>query len=177
MTQINILVGTIIASFQSSAVSYLYYADRVYQINLAIAGIAVGTVSLPVLSKAFHSKNYSRVTKIQNKSLELSLLLSIPASLGLIIASEEIVSGLFGYGSFTYTDVKMTSEALMFFGYGIIAFALVKILANFYFARDNTKTPFYISSFIVFLNVMISVSFFNQIGFLIIPIATTISTG
>ena len=108
--------------------------------------------------------------------MELSLLLSIPASLGLIIASEEIVSGLFGYGSFTYTDVKMTSEALMFFGYGIIAFALVKILANFYFARDNTKTPFYISSFIVFLNVIISVSFFNQIGFLIIPIATTIST-
>ena len=52
VTQINILVGTIIASFQSGAVSYLYYADRVYQINLAIAGIAVGTVSLPVLSKA-----------------------------------------------------------------------------------------------------------------------------
>ena len=56
VTQINILVGTIIASFQSGAVSYLYYADRVYQINLAIAGIAVGTVSLPVLSKAFKKK-------------------------------------------------------------------------------------------------------------------------
>ena len=56
VTQINILVGTIIASFQSGAVSYLYYADRVYQINLAIAGIAVGTVSLPVLSKAFRKK-------------------------------------------------------------------------------------------------------------------------
>ena len=52
VTQINILVGTIIASFQSGAVSYLYYADRVYQINLAIAGIAVGTVSLPVLIKS-----------------------------------------------------------------------------------------------------------------------------
>ena len=58
VTQINILVGTIIASFQPGAVSYLYYADRVYQINLAIAGIAVGTVSLPILSKAFKSKNF-----------------------------------------------------------------------------------------------------------------------
>ena len=66
VTQINILVGTIIASFQSGAVSYLYYADRVYQINLAIAGIAVGTVSLPVLSKAFKLKNYLKVEKIQN---------------------------------------------------------------------------------------------------------------
>ncbi len=176
VTQINILVGTIIASFESGAVSYLYYADRVYQINLAIAGIAVGTVSLPALSKAFQSKNHSRVSNIQNQSLQLSLLLSVPASLGLIIASEEIVNGLFGYGSFTLADVKMTSRALMFFGYGIIAFALLKILANFFFARDNTKTPFYISLFVVFLNVLISLGFFNEVGFIIIPIATSIST-
>ena len=176
VTQINILVGTIIASFQSSAVSYLYYAERVYQINLAIAGIAVGTVSLPVLSKAFKSKNFSKVLSIQNKAIQLSLLLSFPASFGLIIASEEIVNGLFGYGSFSPQDVKMTAEALKYFGYGVIAFSLVKILSNFFFARDNTKTPFYISSFIVFLNVVISLSFFDQIGFLIIPIATSIST-
>ena len=176
VTQINILVGTIIASFQSGAVSYLYYADRVYQINLAIAGIAVGTVSLPILSKAFKSKNFSKVSNIQNRSIQLSLLLSIPASLGLIIASDEIINGLFGYGSFTAKDVELTSKALMLFGFGVIAFALVKILSNFFFARDNTKTPFYISSFIVFLNVVISLSLFDQIGFLIIPLATSIST-
>ena len=176
VTQINILVGTIIASFQSGAVSYLYYADRVYQINLAIAGIAVGTVSLPVLSKAFKTKNFIKVSNIQNKSLQLSLLLSIPASLGLIIASEEIINGLFGYGSFTSKDVELTSDALMYFGYGIVAFALVKVLANFFFVRDNTETPFYISSFIVLLNVVISLTYFNNIGFLIIPIATSIST-
>ena len=176
VTQINILVGTIIASFQPGAVSYLYYADRVYQINLAIAGIAVGTVYLPILSKAFKSKNFLKVSNIQNRSIQLSLLLSIPASMGLIIASEEIINGLFGYGSFTTKDVELTSKALMLFGFGVIAFALVKILSNFFFARDNTKTPFYISSFIVFLNVVISLSLFNQIGFLIIPLATSIST-
>tara|TARA_X000001036_G_scaffold28187_1_gene23307 strand:+ start:160 stop:1686 length:1527 start_codon:yes stop_codon:yes gene_type:complete len=176
VTQINILVGTIIASFQPGAVSFLYYADRVYQINLAIAGIAVGTVSLPVLSKALKLKNYSKASNIQNRAIQLSLLLSIPASLGLIIASEEIVNGLFGYGTFTLKDVEKTSNALMFFGYGVVAFALVKILSNFFFARDNTKTPFYISSFIVFLNVVISLSLFEKIGFLIIPIATSIST-
>ena len=176
VTQINILIGTIIASFQSGAVSYLYYADRVYQINLAIAGIAVGTVSLPVLSKAFKKRNLSKVSDIQNKSIELSLLLSIPASFGLIIASTEIVNGLFGYGSFTKNDIQMTSKALIFFGYGIIAFALIKIFANFFFARDNTKTPFYVSSFIVILNVIISVSYFRSIGFIIVPIATSIST-
>ena len=176
VTQINILIGTIIASFQSGAVSYLYYADRVYQINLAIAGIAVGTISLPVLSKAFKMKNVKKISEIQNKSFELSLLFSIPASFGLIFASNEIVNALFGYGSFSINDVEMTAAALKFFGYGVPAFALIKILSNFFFARDNTKTPFYISVIIVFLNILISVSFFNKIGFIIIPIATSIST-
>jgi len=176
VTQINILVGTVIASFQTGAVSYLYYADRVYQINLAIAGIAVGTVSLPVLSKAFKMNNVKKISKIQNKSFELSLLFSMPACFGLIIASNEIVGALFGYGSFSIKDVEMTAAALKFFGYGVPAFALIKILSNFFFARDNTKTPFYISLFIVFLNILISVSLFKKIGFIIIPMATSIST-
>ena len=104
------------------------------------------------------------------------MLFSIPASLGLILASREIVSGLFGYGSFSLLDVQMTSKALMYFGYGIVAFALIKVLANFFFARDNTKIPFYISTLIVFLNLIISLSFFETVGFIIIPIATSIST-
>ena len=176
VTQINILVGTIIASFEASAVSYLYYADRIYQINLAIAGIAVGTVSLPVLSKAFKQKNILKISNIQSRSIELSLLLSIPASLGLILAANEIVNALFGYGSFTIEDIKMTSSALKYFGYGIPAFALIKILSNFFFARNNTKIPFYVSSFVVLLNILISITFFSRIGFIIIPIATSIST-
>ena len=176
VTQINILVRTIIASFEASAVSYLYYADRIYQINLAIAGIAVGTVSLPVLSKAFKQKKISKISNIQSRSIELSLLLSIPASLGLILASEAIVNALFGYGSFTIKDTNMTASALKYFGYGIPAFALIKILSNFFFARNDTKTPFYISCFVVLLNISISIYFFDKIGFIIIPIATSIST-
>ena len=176
VTQINILVGTIIASFQAGAVSYLYYADRVYQINLAIAGIAVGTVSLPVLSKALKNKNLKKISNIQNKSFELCLLFSVPASFGLILAAEEIVNALFGYGSFLQDDIVVTAQALKFFGYGVTAFSLIKILSNFFFARDNTKTPFYISLFIVFLNITISVSLFKDVGFIIIPIATSIST-
>jgi putative peptidoglycan lipid II flippase len=176
VTQINILIGTIIASFETGAVSYLYYADRIYQINLAIAGIAVGTVSLPVLSKAFKESNIKKLSSIQSKSLELSLLLSIPAGFGLILASEEIVDALFGYGSFSQEDVKLTADALKYFGYGVPAFALVKILSNFFFARNNTKIPFYISTAMVIINISISVSLFSSFGFIIIPIATSIST-
>ncbi len=174
--QISILVGTIIASFQSGAVSYLYYADRVYQINLAIAGIAVSTVSLPILSKLIKNNRIHQANKIQNKSLELSLLLSLPASIALIIGSDEIVNALFGYGSFTENDIEQTSLALRYFGFGIPAFAVLKIFANFFFARDNTMTPFRISLIVVIINVLISVLLFKQVGFVIIPIATTVST-
>ena len=176
VTQINILIGTIIASFEAGAVSYLYYADRIYQINLAIAGIAIGTVALPELTKKIKLGNISEAINIQNKSIELCLLLSIPASFGLVIASQQITSALFGYGSFLETDVMLTAQALKYFGFGVPAFALIKILSNFFFARDNTKIPFYISVFSVFLNVLISVIYFKELGFIIIPIATSIAT-
>jgi len=176
ITQINILIGTIIASFQSGAVSYLYYADRVYQINLAIAGIAVGTVTLPSLSKSIKTNDQNSVNLIQNKSIELSLLLSLPATFALLIASKEIVNCLFGYGSFDTVDVIYTSSALTYFALGVPAFALVKVLSTFYFARDNTKLPFYVSLISMLTNIVISVSLFKKYGFIIIPIATSVST-
>jgi len=176
VTQINILVGTIIASFQASAVSYLYYADRIYQINLAIAGIAIGTVLLPNLSKYIQSRNKKKIDFIQNKALELSLFLSLPATIALLIASEEITTSLFGYGSFDDLSVINSANALFYFALGLPAFSFIKIFSSFLFARHNTKTPFYFSVFSVIINILISVYYFNKIGFIIIPIATTISS-
>jgi len=176
VTQINILVGTIIASFQTSAVSYLYYADRIYQINLAIAGIAIGTVILPQLSKYVQNNKKKKINLIQNKALELSLFLSIPAAIALLIASEEIISSLFGYGSFDEESAKNSGKALFYFAIGLPAFSLIKVFSTFFFARHNTKIPFYISLTSVLLNILISIAFFKEVGFLIIPIATTISS-
>ena len=176
VTQINILVGTIIASFQASAVSYLYYADRIYQINLAIAGIAIGTVVLPQLSKLIENENKSEILSIQNKALELSLFLSIPATVALFISSTQIVSALFGYGSFSEINVEKSALALFYFSFGLPAFSLIKVFSTFFFARHDTKTPFYISLISVLLNIFISILLFKKIGFIIIPIATSISS-
>jgi len=176
VTQINILVGTIIASFQSGAVSYLYYADRVYQINLAIAGVAVGTVMLPELSKYVKNENFLKTKNLQNRALELCLFLSIPAAVALILGSEQIITSLFGYGSFDNESVINTATALTFFAFGVPAFSILKIFSNYFFARNDTKTPFYLSVISVILNILISISFFNKFGFVIIPIATSISS-
>tara|TARA_Y200000002_G_C22650727_1_gene651208 strand:- start:642 stop:1760 length:1119 start_codon:yes stop_codon:yes gene_type:complete len=176
VTQINILVGTIIASFQASAVSYLYYAERIYQINLAIAGIAISIVVLPQLSRHIKSKKIEKILLIQNKALELSLFLSLPASIALLVGSEKIISALFGYGSFDEVSVYNSSQALYYFALGLPAFSLIKVFSSFFFANQDTKTPFFISLISVILNIIISISYFSKIGFIIIPIATTISS-
>ena len=126
VTQINILVGTIIASFQASAVSYLYYADRIYQINLAIAGIAIGTVILPNLSRHIKTNNIRKIKFIQNKAYELCLFLSLPASMALVVGSEQITSALFGYGSFDKVTVSNSAIALFYFSFGLPSFSLIQ---------------------------------------------------
>ena len=113
---------------------------------------------------------------LQNKSLELSIFLSLPATLALIIASDEIVSALFGYGSFNEESVKNSALALFYFSMGLPAFSMIKIFSSFIFARNDTKTPFFFSLISVIMNIVISVSLFSEVGFIIIPIATTISS-
>ena len=170
------MIGTIIASFQTSAVSYLYYADRVYQINLAVAGIAIGVVILPQLSKLVEDKNNLEIEKIQNKALELSLFLSIPASFALFIGSVAIISTLFGYGSFSELSVHNSAKALFYFAFGLPAFALIKYF-QVSFLQDMLQKYLFISHlFSVIINLVISILLFKKVGFLIIPIATSISS-
>ena len=83
---------------------------------------------------------------------------------------------MFGYGEFNKLSVSNSAKALYFFSLGLPAFAMIKVFSNFYFANNDTKTPFYISLVSIFLNILISIYFFRFIGFIIIPISTTISS-
>ena len=104
------------------------------------------------------------------------MFLSLPATVALFVGSREIISGLFGYGSFDEVAVLNSSKALYYFGLGLPAFAFIKVFSSFVFARQNTKIPFYFSLISVIFNIIISLYFFNKIGFIIIPIATSISS-
>ena len=104
------------------------------------------------------------------------MFLSIPASIALVVGSEYITSALFGYGAFNELAVQNSAKALYFFSLGLPAFSLIKIFSSFFFANHNTKTPFYISLLSVAINIVISVYYFKEIGFIIIPIATSISS-
>ncbi|MBT6223640.1 MAG: murein biosynthesis integral membrane protein MurJ [Rhodobiaceae bacterium] len=175
ITQINLLIGSIIASFENGAISYLYYADRIYQLPLALIGITIGTVLLPELSRNYKAKDFAKASFSQNRAIELSLVLAIPATFGMIILSSDIIHVLFERGYFTSADTLATSHALIAFSYGLPAFILIKILQSNFFAKENTITPMWFSLISAIINIILSIILFKKIGFVGIAISTSIS--
>jgi putative peptidoglycan lipid II flippase len=130
-----------IASMQEGAVSHLFYADRLYELPLAIVGIAIGVVLLPDVSRHLRSGDRAAVMDSQNRAFEFSMLLTVPAAVALAVVPTPIVQTLFQRGAFTVADVAPTAYALAIFALGLPAFVLIKVLSPAYFAREDTATP------------------------------------
>jgi len=160
VTQLNIVIGTVIASLQEGAVSHLYYADRVYELPLAIVGIAVGVVLLPEVSRHLRAGNRAAVLDSQNRSLEFAMLLTVPAAAALAIVPTEIVTVLFERGSFTGADTPPTAYALAIFAVGLPSFVLIKVFSPAYFAREDTATPMRFASISLAANTLGSIALF-----------------
>jgi len=181
VTQLNIVVGTVIASLQAGAVSYLYYADRLYQLPLGIVGVAVGVVLLPDLARNLRAGNHASVMDNQNRSVEFALLLTLPAAVALTVAAEPIIRVLFERGAFTASDTLPTAAALAAFALGLPAFVLIKVLQPAFFAREDTRTPMRYAVWNMLLNVAGSLGLFflfQALGLMPhvgIAIATTLS--
>ena len=174
--QVNIIIGTIIASFLPiGAISHLYYADRLNQLPLAIFGIALGIVLLPSLSKAIKLNNQEVIDATQNRSIEFSLLISLPSAAGLFILSQPVINILFERGAFVQEDTFYTAQVLSIFVLGLPAYILIKVLITFFFAREDTKTPLYISFVSVLMNIILSLLLIGSMREMGIALATAIS--
>ena len=160
ITQVNILIGTMIASLQDGAVSHLYYADRIYELPLAIVGIAIGVVLLPDVSRQLRTGNHTGVMDSQNRSLEFAMLLTVPAAVALAVVPSEIVRVLFQRGAFTAADTPYTANALAIFALGLPAFVLIKVFSPAFFARQDTKTPMRFAGWSLTANTIGSVALF-----------------
>ena len=171
--QINILIGTMIATMQPSAVSWLYYADRIYQLPLGVVGIAIGTALLPNLSRALRGGRTGDAAQAQARAIEYALLLTLPAAAALMILPGTIVAVLFERGAFSAADGLATARALFAFALGLPAFVLAKVLVPGFFAREDTRTPFYVTLASVATNVVLSLVLFRSIGHVGIALATT----
>jgi putative peptidoglycan lipid II flippase len=179
VTQINIAIGTVIASMQPGAVSQLYYADRLYELPLAIVGIAVGVVLLPDVARQLRAGNIAGVMDSQNRSLEFAMLLTIPAAVALAVIPTDIIRVLFERGAFKPEDTASTAAVLAVFALGLPAFVLIKVFSPAYFAREDTKTPMRYATISLTANTIGSIALFflfRQMGWmpqLGIAVATT----
>jgi putative peptidoglycan lipid II flippase len=148
VAQISLIINTIFASFlDTGSVSWLYYADRLMEFPTGVLGVALGTILLPSLSKAFASKDHGEYSQLLDWGLRLTFILAAPAAVALAVLATPLVIALFHYGKFTGHDVLMTQQALIAYSVGLLGLILVKILAPGFYARQNIKTPVKIAVF------------------------------
>lgn len=175
MSQLTVVLNTVIASLQDRVVSWLYYADRLFQLPLGVVGVAIGVVLLPELSRKLRSGDLDAAMASENRSLETALLLTLPASVALFVAAGPIVRVLFEHGAFTPIDAKATAAMLAALAPGLPAFVLIKVFHPGFFAREDTKTPMIYAGFGMAANVALSLTLFIILGAVGIAIATSIA--
>ncbi|WP_439141971.1 murein biosynthesis integral membrane protein MurJ [Planktotalea sp.] len=171
--QINLLVGQQVASYFDRAVGWLFAADRLYQLPLGVVGIAVGIVLLPDLSRRLQSGDEAGAKDAFSRATEISLALTIPASVALMVISLPLVRVLFERGAMTTDDSAAIAVAVAIYGLGLPAFVLQKTLQPLFYAREDTKSPFRFAIVAMFVNAVLAFGLAPYIGWIAPAIATT----
>ncbi|MEX0383898.1 murein biosynthesis integral membrane protein MurJ [Spiribacter pallidus] len=140
--QLNLLLDTVLASFLvAGSISWLYWSDRLMEFPLGIFGVALGTVILPRLSSDHARVDPAGFNATLDWALRLTAVLMVPATLGLVVLAQPLLTTLFQYGAFAPADVAAASYSLMAYGASLMAFVLVRVLVPGYFSRQDTRGP------------------------------------
>ncbi|MEL6363440.1 MAG: murein biosynthesis integral membrane protein MurJ [Pseudomonadota bacterium] len=186
--QINLIVGTNIASRESGAVSWLMNADQLHQLPVSLIGIGLGIVLLPTLSARVKTGDEAGARRALNRAVELSLLLALPATVALVLMGPLLCDALFrdfagdalalvgaGGSAFTEDDALRTGAALAWFAVGLPAFIAQKVFSPAFFAREDTTTPMVFALVGIAANIFISVGGFPFVGFYSVAIGTSVA--
>lgn len=174
--QVNVVVNRIIASLVGvGAVSWINYADRVNQLPVGIFGTAIGVALLPLLSRQIQSGQEVAALSNQNRAIEISLLLTIPAAVGIAVLAAPITAVVFEHGRFTPADRQAVAIALLAFSIGLPAYVLNKALTPGFFGRHDTRTPMIAASASVIVNLAINIGLMKSMGHVGIAIGTSVS--
>ena len=173
--QITIIVGTLVASFQSGAVSWLYYADRIVQLPFAMIGLAVGTVLISSISNALAEKNMRSVYIQQNSSMRKSLMLILPCVVGLEVLAGPIIKYLFQYGAWSAESTYAVAVAIMIQALVLPAMLVSQIYSKTLYASQDVKTPVRTSMVSLGVAATLYVALFPFVGYLAIPIGVVVS--
>jgi putative peptidoglycan lipid II flippase len=176
VVQINLLVGRQVASFFDGAVAWLTYADRLYQLPLGVVGVAIGVVLLPDLSRRLRAGDVTGGQDAYSRATELSLALTLPAAVALVVIPGPLISVLFQRGAFTAADTAATALAVLVYGLGLPAFILQKVLQPLFYAREDTRRPFYYAVVSMVVNVALAMGLAPFVGFIAAALGTTLSS-
>jgi putative peptidoglycan lipid II flippase len=175
VTQINIWIGTIIATTIPGAVSLIYYCDRLVQLPISLIGVSIGIVILPALSRYFKKKEIDNAISTQNRAIEFSLILSLPCMVAVFALSEPIIRILFERGEFTSSDTIKAIPGLITLSIGLPAYIINKIIVPSFFAVQDTKTPVKISVTCLIINVVGNLILIRFIGYYGITLVTALT--
>ncbi len=173
VTQINLVVGQLVASKTEKAVSWLFAADRLYQLPLGVVGIAVGIVLLPDLSRRLRADDKDGARNAFSRAGEFTLLLTLPSTVAFMIIPGPLVSVLFQRGQFSAEDTAATALAVAIYGVGLPAFMLQKLLQPLFFAREDTKSPFRYAVVAMVVNAGLAFGLYPIIGWIAPAIAAS----
>ncbi|MDQ2094668.1 murein biosynthesis integral membrane protein MurJ [Rhodalgimonas zhirmunskyi] len=171
--QINLLVGQQVASQTPSAVSWLFAADRLYQLPLGVVGIAVGIVLLPDLSRRLRADDRDGARDAFSRAGEFALTLTVPSAVALVVVPLPIVRVLFERGAQSVDDSAAIALATALYGLGLPAFVLQKVLQPLFFAREDTRTPFRYAVWAMGINAVVAIGLHPWLGWIAPAIATT----
>ncbi|MDA5093447.1 murein biosynthesis integral membrane protein MurJ [Aliiroseovarius sp. KMU-50] len=173
--QINLLVGQQVASNFEKAVGWLYAADRLYQLPLGVVGIAVGIVLLPDLARRLRAEDHDGAREAYSRAGEVSLALTVPAAVALIVMPLPLVSVLFERGQTGSDDSAAIAMAVAIYGLGLPSFVLQKVLQPLFYAREDTKTPFRYALWSMVVNAVLAIGLAPILGWIAPAIATTVA--
>lgn len=171
--QVNLVVGQVVASQYDKAVSWLFAADRLYQLPLGVVGIAVGVVLLPDLSRRLRAGDTPGAQSALSRAAEVSLALTIPSAVALMVVPFALVSVLYERGASSVDDTAAIATAVMIYALGLPSFVLQKILQPIYFAREDTRRPFYFAVAAMVINAALAIGLAPFVGWIAPAIATT----
>lgn len=175
--QLNILIGTVLASFLAAgSISYLYYADRLVQFPLGVFAVAISTVALPSLSVMAGSGDMAGFKNTLSTSLSLTLFVALPSTAGLIGLSHPLIEVIFGRGEFTPAAVQATSLALVGYAVGLPAFSCVRPLVSAFYALEDTVTPVKIAVVSLLVNIGLGILLMQKLDHLGLALAASISS-
>lgn len=173
VTQVNLVVGQLVASRTENAISWLFTADRLYQLPLGVVGIAIGIVLLPALSRQLQAGDETGAQNAYSRAGEFALLLTIPSTVAFLVIPLPLVSVMFERGAFSPEDSLATASAVAIYGLGLPAFVLQKILQPQYFAREDTRSPFHFALVALVVNAVLAFGLYPLVGWFAPAIAAS----